>query len=155
MSSKTKALNEKLVHVAKDNPLVVKDSDSVAEVLSKMRGQRTACALVAGSGKLVGIFTERDHLMKVAGQAEAARKPIRDFMTPNPVRASLDGTVGDAIETMNAKGLRNLPVVDAEGKPAFLITVGGIIRYLADHFPAAVVNRPPQPHVSTEHTDGA
>jgi len=41
---------------------------------------------------------------------------IADFMTPDPVTASPNDNVGDAIRVMVLKGFRHLPVVDAEHK---------------------------------------
>jgi MFS transporter, MHS family, proline/betaine transporter len=153
MSVKTKALREKLSHVTRTKPVTVPETASVREVLALMREKQAHCVMVCKGPALSGIFTERDYLMKVLGRAKGA-EPIRDFMTPKPLIATLDQTLGEAIEAMNAKGLRNLPLVDEQGAPASLLTVNAIIRYLADHFPAQVVNRPPAPMVSNEQ-DGA
>lgn len=155
MPLKTKALSEKLVHVARSKPLVVSEQTPVADVLRKMRAARSACALVCKAKKLVGIFTERDYLVKIAGDGKAAARPIKSFMTTGVVVADLDGTVGAAVKLMNARGLRNLPVVDAKGAPASVVTVGAIISHLASHYPASVVNRPSQPHLVAEESDGA
>ncbi len=154
MSVKTKALSEKLLRVVRDQPVCVEESATVREALTLMRERQTSCLMVCRGRRLVGIFTERDFLMKAAGRAKP-RDPIRSYMTPSPDIARLEQTVGEAIEVMNEKGFRNLPLVDEGGSPASLVTVNGIIRYLADHFPAAVVNRPPQPHLISEEMDGA
>lgn len=154
MSLKTKALNEKLAYIAREKPVTVPEEASMKDVLSLMRQHAAPCVLVCRGAKLVGIFTERDYLVKAAGQAKPG-EPIRQYMTPEPVTAALEQSLGEAVEVMNAKGLRHLPLVDRHGAPASLLTVNVVIQYLADHFPAAVVNRPPQPHVTSEETDGA
>ena len=154
MAVKTKALSEKLVHVARTKPVSVPESSTLGEALAVMRETKIHCLMVCRGKKLVGIFTERDYLMKAAGKADPAES-IKAYMTPDPVIVTLEQTVGEAVETMNAKGLRNLPVVDEAGSPASLVTVNTIIKYLAGHFPAAVVTRPPQPHMVTDQTDGA
>src|SRR5690349_12530083 len=48
-------------------PISVAPGDSVAEAIQRMRDRRIGCVLVIDSGRLVGIFTERDVLYKVAG----------------------------------------------------------------------------------------
>lgn len=154
MSVKTKALSEKLAHVTRFEPLAVPDDCTVKEAIARMREKEKPVLMICKGKKLVGIFTERDYLMKVVGRAKPA-DPIREYMTPNPVIGSLDRTLGETIEVMNEKGLRNLPIVDEHGAPASVVTVISAIQYLADHFPAAVVNRPPQPHVVSHETDGA
>ena len=92
--------------------------------------------------------------MKTLGKASSS-EPISRYMTPEPLTGRLEETLGEVVEVMNAKGLRNLPLVDSLGAPASLVTADTIIRYLADHFPAAVVNRPPQPHMHSDQMDGA
>lgn len=154
MSVKTKALAEKLVHVTRTKPVTVSETASLGKVLALMRAKKVHCIMVCKGKKLSGIFTERDYLMKALGKAKSA-EPIAKYMTPKPVTAYLKETLGEVIEVMNQKGLRNLPLVDASGSPASLVTANTIIRYLADHFPAEVVNRPPQPHMISEETDGA
>ena len=154
MSVKTKALSEKLAHVTRFDPLIVQENCTVKEALARMRAGQKPVLLVCKGKKLVGIFTERDYLMKVVGRAKPS-DPLRDYMTADPVTGSMDETLGEAIEVMNAKRLRNLPLVDKAGVPACVVTVMSVIQYLAGHFPAAVVNRPPQPHVFSEEMDGA
>ena len=154
MSLKTKALSEKLVHIARVKPICIQENRTMEEALALMRRDQAGSILICKGTKLVGIFTERDFLMKVAGKAKAG-EAIRDYMTPDPVIGSLEQTVGEAIEIMNSKGLRNLPLVDKNGTPGSVVTVSTLIQYLADLFPAAVVNRPPQPHVVSEEVDGA
>lgn len=153
MSVKTKALSERLGRVARAQPVCVPEDCPLDSALAVMRGQKVSCLLITRAGKLTGIFTERDFLMKAAGKAGPAG-PVSRYMTSRPVIATLDQTVGDAVEAMNAKGLRNLPLVDAAGAPASIVTVSSLIRYLADHFPAEVVNLPPQPQRAAE-SDGA
>ena len=154
MSVKTKALSEKLSHVTRFEPLCVQENTPVKEAVGQMREKQKPVLMVCKGKKLVGIFTERDYLMKVAGRAKPT-EPIRDYMTPNPIIGRADETLGEAVEVMNEKGLRNLPLVDEHGAPVSVVTVISAIQYLADHFPAAVVNRPPQPHIVSEEADGA
>ena len=154
MSSKTKALNEKLAHVARAKPVTVQEDCGLGEGLALMRLRQIPCLLVCKGTKLSGVFTERDFLMKAAGKADAAAA-ISGFMTAPPIIVSEEATVGQAIELMNEKGLRNLPLVGASGEPVSLVTVNSLIRYLAEHFPASVVNLPPRPQMAAEETDGA
>jgi CBS domain-containing protein len=154
MSSKTKALSEKLSTVAHEAAVCIEESAKIGDALELMRERGADCVLVCRGGKLAGIFTERDYLMKVAGLAKAS-EPVSKFMTPNPVVEKLNQTVGEAVEIMNDRMLRHLPLVDGKGAPAGVVTVDAVIDWLAGHYPAAVVNRPPDPHIGGEETDGA
>ncbi len=154
MSLKTKALSEKLAHVARENAVAVAEDVPVGIALNLMRERDADCLSVCRAGKLVGVFTERDYLMKVAGKA-SSDEPISKYMTPDPIMGRLDETVGEAVEVMNERHLRHLPLVDEKGAPASVVTVDDVIRWLADQYPAAVVNRPPDPRTEGEESDGA
>ncbi|MDE2040344.1 MAG: CBS domain-containing protein [Elusimicrobia bacterium] len=154
MSLKTKALTEKVSRVARARPVTIAPSASIKDALLRMRERRTPCLLVCEGSRLVGVFTERDYLMKVAGRS-GGKEPVRDFMTPKPVRASFDDTIGTAAEAMDSRGLRQLPLVDGEGRPASVVAVELIVQYLAENFPAAALNRPPDPRQRAEEPEGA
>ena len=154
MSFKTKALSEKLAHIVRYEPAAVQESAPIKEALALMRQKQKPALMVCKGKKLVGIFTERDYLIKAVGRCRST-DPIRNFMTPGPITGHLEESLGEVVETMNAKGLRTLPLVDEAGGPTSVVTVLTVIQYLADHFPAAVVNRPPQPHITSDQADGA
>lgn len=154
MSAKTKALSEKLKHIVRYEPACVQETATVKEAVALMRQRQKPALMICRGKKLVGIFTERDYLMRVAGLAKPS-DPIKKYMTPEPVVGHLEQTLGEVIEVMNEKRLRSLPLVDQHGAPASVVTVLTVIQYLADLFPAAVVNRPPTPHKRAEEMDGA
>ena len=65
------------VSVAPDDPVKV--------AVAGMRDTGTHCALVLEGGVLVGIFTERDFLNRIAAEKrDPAAVPVRDVMTPKP-----------------------------------------------------------------------
>jgi CBS domain-containing protein len=154
MSVKTKALSEKLAHIIRSEPAIAQETTTVKDALALMRSRQKPALMICKGKKLLGIFTERDYIMKALGSAKSS-DPISKYMTPNPITGRLDETLGEVIEVMDAKHLRTLPIVDENGAVASVVTVLTVIQYLADHFPAAVVNRPPQPHVVSEDADGA
>jgi CBS domain-containing protein len=155
MSLKTKVLTETLDRVPHAEVVTAKESVSVGEAVGLMRDKGVSCLIICHGKKLIGIFTERDFLMKVAADTKTLSRPISDFMTPDPKCARLSWSAGDAIELMNSAGLRHLPVLDEKENLSFVVTVDGLIRYLADHFSAVVMNRPPEPHRVAPEMDGA
>jgi len=156
MSIKTVALKEEVGHLDLDPPpLVVEESASYGEVLGKMRRSNQGSAIVCRKGVIAGVFTDRDILNKYALEKPSLKTPIGKLMTAKPVTIRPSATIGKAIETMHAKRVRNLPLTDSKGRPKGLLTVGCIIRYLADHFPAEVVNLPPTLNQVISETEGA
>src|SRR5215469_2172767 len=67
-------------------PIVVNVDDSVGKAISLMREHGRGCVLVVRDGKLAGIFTERDVLMRIAGkQIDVEKTSVRSHMTADPV----------------------------------------------------------------------
>ncbi len=59
--------NTALSEVVSQPPLMVAPSTTLADTIHLMQQERRASVLVMENDQLVGIFTERDILMKVAG----------------------------------------------------------------------------------------
>ncbi len=76
-------------------------------------------------------------------------------MTAKPFVLHAGDMVGKAISMMSSGGYRRLPIVDDEGRPTGMLKVEAILHYLAEHFPAAIYNLPPEPHHTTQQREGA
>lgn len=141
-------------------PLLVAPDTTLSTVLQLMKTQRSASVLVckdgpsAGGCQLLGIFTERDAL-KCMAQGQALDSPISSVMTADPVVITAKTTVGEAIERMSQHGFRNLPIVDADGTPAGVAVVRGVVHYLVDHFPNTIYTLPPDPAKAPQDREGA
>lgn len=154
MSQKTQTLTDSLARVTRAAAVTVPRTARLKDALDLMRSRKAPCLMVCDGPRLVGIFTERDYLMKVAGKAKGEQS-IETFMTPKPLTGRLEDSMGGAIELMQGKSLRHLPIVNGEGVPESVVTVGAVIRHLATDFPVAVVNRPPEPSARASEADGA
>ena len=94
-------------------------------------------AVVSSKGKLDGIFTERDVLMRVvAAEKSPADTKIKDVMT-SPVIAVQPDTKTDAVRTlMRQKRIRHVPVVE-DGRLVGMISIGDLnrvdARVLSEH----------------------
>jgi len=127
---------------------------TLAEAIDSMRVRRSGCVLICEGHHIRGIFTERDVLNKIAGQDVSLDSPLEPFMTPNPVVASSEDSLSDAIQLMDRGGYRHLPLVDGDGKVQGIISIQDIIEYLAELFPTEVLNIPPHPEVGSKTLDG-
>jgi CBS domain-containing protein len=88
-----------------------------------------AVLIVAGDGRLVGIFSERDLLTKVASEPDYAAKPVRQFMTPNPETVCETNTLAFVLHKMDGGGYRHLPVL-RDGLPVGMISVRDMLRHM-------------------------
>lgn len=86
--------------------------------------------VVDASGKLIGIFTERDVLFGECGDTKHFHgQLIKEVMTPDPVSCNTSDSVHEAMDMMSRNHVGQLPVVD-EGKLTGLVSVGDLLRSL-------------------------
>ncbi len=121
------------VHTLKPRvPVTIRADDALGLALHKMMEYNVGALLVDDAdGRLIGILTERDYLMKVVGLIDDyARLPVRDFMTENPECVRSEDILAIALHKMDIGGYRHLPVVDSEGHPIGIISVRDVIRHV-------------------------
>jgi CBS domain-containing protein len=102
---------------------------SAGEAIERMRRDGIDCLLVVEAGDLVGIFTDRDAVLKVGVRA-ADPRPLRQVMTPDPVVLRRDDPVAVAIHKMAVGEFRHVPIVD-DGRPIGVVSAKDIFRHLA------------------------
>jgi CBS domain-containing protein len=112
-------------------PITVRPTATVRETMQMMLDHDIGALLVAGEdGKLLGIFSERDLLTKVAGLQESyAELPVQQFMTANPETVTASDTLAFALHKMDVGGYRHLPVLK-EGRPAGVLSVRDMLRHI-------------------------
>jgi CBS domain-containing protein len=149
-------LLETLDNVTTQPPLVVDAGATLAETIGRMREGLRGCALVIDAGRLVGIFTERDVLMRVVGcPIDFERTAVRDYMTRDPVTLPSDSSVAFALNRMLIEGFRHIPLVDQQGHPTGVVSMRLLIEYLSDFFNRDLLNLPPEPRASFRNREGA
>jgi CBS domain-containing protein len=85
----------------------------VREVVDVMAQRRFGAVPVVENERLIGIFTERDVLMRVvAARKDPDTTRLDEVMTRNPDTVRSSDAVLHALELMNRHGYRHLPVVD-------------------------------------------
>lgn len=130
-------LRDRIERLWPKRPLAVTPDMSVGEVLKKMVGETIGCVLVLKGEKLVGIFSERDALMKLNTDAPRLMdRPIGEFMTPNPVTLEVSDKIAFALHKMNVGGYRHVPIL-FDGKLVGVISIRDILRYLTERIAAA------------------
>ncbi|MFT3771567.1 MAG: CBS domain-containing protein [Minicystis sp.] len=114
------------------SPSAVAPDTTVGDVLQKMVDERIGCVMIVDQGKLLGIFSERDALMKLnVDAAKHFSRPISQFMTQGVVTLEADDRIAYALHKMNVGGYRHVPIL-FDGKLAGVISIRDILRYLTD-----------------------
>lgn len=131
------ALHEGFVAHLPTNPVTLIDADdTVEQAVCSMAENDVGCLLVVEGDRLVGIFTQRDLMMKIVGQYEAVKdSPISTVMTPDPVVVRDTDSPAKAINLMAVGGFRHIPVLDVDDRVVGLIGPRRATAYLKNHFP--------------------
>jgi len=149
--------NDALADVVTQAPLILEAATSLADAIRTMREERRACVLVVESGKLAGIFTERDILMKVAGiLMNLDRTRLDEAMTRDPVTLPADSNVAYALNLMVLEGFRHIPMVDDDDRPVAVVSMRDLIEYLGSFYSRDLLTIAPHPRLAGfKQRDGA
>ncbi|MGY8767194.1 MAG: CBS domain-containing protein [Pirellulales bacterium] len=113
--------------------LTVAPDATVKDVLNLLVDNRVGSVVITEAGMPVGIFSERDVLVKLGNSPEEFEdKPISDFMTTNPQTLESSAKIAFAVHQMDMGHYRHLPIVDQSGIVTGIISVRDILRYLKE-----------------------
>lgn len=143
----TGLIREPLSSVPVQEPLVLGSDETVTRAVRAMQREHTGCVLVTNDGKrdskLVGIFTERDILLRIVDRGKnPATLPMSEVMTPDPEVLNVKSTVAHALNKMSVGGFRHIPVVDEQACPAFVVSVRDIVEFLVRALPREALDVP-------------
>jgi len=131
-------VNEKVVEAS--------SSVSVEEAIQAMKEKRSGYVVLTENEKVVGIFTEVDLVQKLLARGLDPKKPVRDFMTPDPEVLTPKSSCGEAIDLMAEHSIYHLPLVDESKKLVGMLSVRTLIRFLSEYYPTEIFNLPPDPN---------
>lgn len=98
------------------SPILCDSNDSVEHVAKLMREHDCGFIPVSAGGKLVGVITDRDITTRVVASGRPASDlPVSDVMSRTISTVGQDENVQTAIDLMEARQVRRLPVTDAKG----------------------------------------
>jgi len=123
-------LGEHLDELGAPPPLTVGPETPVDVAIARMQDAEADCVLVTVDDRLVGIFTDRDAVLKVAGR-RLDGLVIREVMTPDPVGLRHDDPIAIAIHKMAVGGFRHIPITQ-NGRPTGVVTARDVFHHLAE-----------------------
>jgi CBS domain-containing protein len=97
------------------------------DALEIMAEKNIGALLVIESGRLVGIFSERDYARKVILQGRSSRATsVRELMTAQPITVTPQSTLRECMVLMTGRRVRHLPVLD-QGTLVGLVSIGDVV----------------------------
>ncbi len=138
------------------SPVSIGQNATVGAALAAVKKNRKGYVLVVDEGgRPVGILSEREVLMKIVARDVKFDASVDDFISPVPQTLSEEDRIAKAIQIMDEAGERHIPIVDESGKAVAVLRTLDIVHFLAEAFPAQVLNLPPRPHQTIAKAEGA
>jgi CBS domain-containing protein len=109
-----------------ENPVCLDASTPIREAARKMREKNIGDVVVEKAGKLCGIVTDRDIVVRaIAEGKDADTTNLQTICSSDISSVSPEQTDEDAIRLMRQKAIRRLPVVE-NGKVIGIVSLGDL-----------------------------
>jgi len=117
-----------LLRIARTPLVTVRLDSTVMEAVRTMDQQSIGAVAVTQGHMLVGMFSERDLMLRVVSERRDPEQTlVRDVMTSPVATIHRDSTADDALKVMLEKHIRHLPIVDRDGRLAGMISMRSLL----------------------------
>ncbi|MFG2617304.1 CBS domain-containing protein [Streptomyces sp. NPDC048507] len=120
-------MTRRVHEVMTGNPVSVERLTTLAEAARVMRDADIGDVLVVDDGKLRGILTDRDIVVRALAQdRDPADTTVLAVCTTEPVTVRRDDDVDLAVDLMRRHALRRLPVESENGELVGIVSLGDL-----------------------------
>lgn len=120
---------------------IVTPDTKVGEVVAILQERKFGCALVGDVSNIVGIFSERDVLIRLADRyEESINLPISEFMTLNPEMLDINTPIAYALNRMSIGDFRHLPITK-NGHLEGIISLRAMLSFLSEWYPDLIKSK--------------
>lgn len=107
-------------------------SQTVGDAVALLAERRIGAMPVIEDGNVVGIFSERDVIYRIAEAGPGMlEKPVGQVMTSPPVTVEPETSVLAALSLMTRRRVRHLPVME-HGRMIGFVSIGDLVKYRID-----------------------
>lgn len=110
---------------------------TLRDVAAMMRDGDMGAVPVVDAGKLIGILTDRDIVVRAVADGKDANTKVSDAMTTELFTVSPDDFVFEAVRLMGEKQVRRVPVVNADGTLAGIVAMADVALETEDEYQIA------------------
>jgi predicted transcriptional regulator len=105
----------------------VEPGTSIRQIANKMRDQDIGAIPVGEHDRLIGMITDRDICCRgLADGRDSGTLTARDVMSKPILYCRSDDNIADAVQLMEKKKVRRLPVIDKNKRMVGMLSLGDI-----------------------------
>ena len=102
------------------------------EAIALLAEKRIGALPVMRGGAVVGIFSERDVIYRLAQEGEVClNRPLTEVMTAPPITVETSTMIDEALALMTRRRIRHLPVMENGAMVAF-VSIGDLVKFRMD-----------------------
>jgi two-component system sensor histidine kinase ChiS len=114
--------------------LTVSGDLTVKQAAEEMFRLKVGAVIIGTVDNMAGIFSERDLLNKVVGQGLSVETTlIKEVMTRNLLTVNESENINTALQIMESKGIRHLPVVNDAGVGVGMLGMRDLMKNMVEH----------------------
>lgn len=118
----------------------VEPETPIIKVLELLTEKRIGAVIVLEGQTIVGVFSERDFVRKVAQNKQLSLDiPVRELMTEGVFIVSPELTIDECMVLMTNQRIRHLPVLK-NGQMIGLISIGDVVKLLIEDKDLLIAN---------------
>src|SRR5918994_947111 len=119
-------MGQSIRDVMTSDPQTVSADATLQDAAREMKGGIGA-VLVEDKGNVAGILTDRDIVVRaIAEGRDPSSTKVGDVATRDVKTLTPDSSVDDAIRIVREQNVRRIPVVDDDGSPAGIVSIGDL-----------------------------
>lgn len=124
--------------IMKERLVTASPDTSIHEVIQLMNENKLGAILIVENNKLVGIFSERDLLNRVALPKIDMSTPVKQVSTLDPVSVHADTHIKECARLIKERRFRHLPVVGENNQPIGIISARDFFQYIVENLEAFI-----------------
>lgn len=105
----------------------IETDQTVSDAVEEMAAEDVGSAVVVEDQRPVGILTDRDVALAVGQDENLGQREAGEFIEGDPITATTDMSIFEALQRLQDDNVRRLPVVDDEGNLQGIITLDDIL----------------------------
>lgn len=137
------------------SPVTIGRSATVGAALEAIQQQGKGYVLITDAGKPIGVMSEREVLMRIVARDVSYRDNVEKYMSADVPTLTEKDRIARAIGLMIDTNSQYVPIVDGAGRAVAVLRTLDVIQFLAEAFPAQVLNLPPRPDQKMVKPEGA